>query len=51
VTNGHAGRDGVGVDDDIWCDALTGEGHILEHQNRQSVLCSTAALRKAVHRF
>jgi len=48
VTNGHAGGDGVGVDYYIRCDAFTGEGHILEHGNRQSALPRTAALRKAV---
>ena len=29
VTDGHTGRDGVGVDDDIWCDTLGCERHVL----------------------
>lgn len=48
VTNGHAGRDGMGVDNYIRCDAFTGEGHILEQGNSQSVLLRTPALRKGI---
>lgn len=29
VTDGHTGGDGVGVDDDVGCDTLSGERHIL----------------------
>lgn len=27
----HPGWDGVRIDDDVWCDALTGERHVLGH--------------------
>lgn len=37
MTNGHAGRDGMRVDNYIRCDAFTGEGHILEQANRVSI--------------
>ena len=29
VTDCHSGGDGVGVDDDVWRDALAGEDHVL----------------------
>ena len=29
VTDCHSGWDGVGVDDDVWRDALAGEDHVL----------------------
>lgn len=33
VTNGHSTGNGVRVDDDVWSDALTGEGHVLQSKN------------------
>lgn len=32
MTNCHSGRDGVGVDDDVGRDPLTGEGHVLQNK-------------------
>lgn len=46
VTNGHTGRNGMGVDNDIRCDAFTREGHILEQGNIQSILARISCLRK-----
>lgn len=29
MANSHSGRDGVRIDDDVRCDAFTGERHVL----------------------
>ena len=38
----HSGRDGVRVDDDVRCDSLAGERHVLQHRTQSDLQRSPA---------